>query len=209
MTYSAPKTPPPSTITQETRFQHVNFRGDTNIQPIADGNLKTSCRRNQKVGIKTGLGVGKRQSEVDWLSQVPICHPQYSGAIYNRRDVCCSGLKQKTLITQRCWHLSQYLHQEKSSTFTNYFEQNFKFSYSGEKNAFQGPISWPSWCNYNTIPLEAFLFPSFNLEIKHNNEKFIPGLLGLSPFQNVFSLLPSNSQFYLSVSLPEVSEYTG
>lgn len=134
MTYSAPKTTPPSTITQETRFQHVNFGGDTNIQSIADGNLKTSCRRNQKVGMKTGLGVGKRQSEVDWLSQVPTCRPQYSGAIYNRRDVCCSGLKQKTLITQRCWHLSQYLHQEKSSTFTNYFHIEFQIQLLGEKN---------------------------------------------------------------------------
>lgn len=71
------------------------------------------------------------------------------------------------------------------------------------------PFKVPFLGFHGAIIIPFLLIPSFNLEIKQNNEKFIPGLLGLSPFQNVFSLLPSNSQFYVSVSLPEVSEYTG
>ena len=34
MTY-LPKAPSPNTITLGIRFQHMNFEGDTNIQPIA------------------------------------------------------------------------------------------------------------------------------------------------------------------------------
>ena len=126
-----PKTPTPNIITLEIRFQDMNF-GRTQICSPWQMGIWRQHRRNL-----TGLGSGQ---EAEWRPKAELS-PVGGG------DVCYSGLKQvNLLITERCWPQSRFLHQEKSSTFTNYFHLEFQIQL--RKNLpFQGPISWPSWCN--------------------------------------------------------------